>query len=192
MKSLIARLVMGLLLAVITLGFLFWVPAYSTNRLRPLPAHAQIIYNNQNPDWFLSFFPLLGQTGVEGSADWSQSILPESRIFQSLMQRPLAVAVVADSRRNDWIAVSELGGARAVALRWALLFHRPEGVEPVRSYAAWPIWKLEHPSLPVWARVRFSVTDGLLICSISTDSHDIYKWIDVVDGRSASMADGKD
>ena len=33
--------------------------------------------------------------------------------------------------------------------------------------------------------------DGLLICSISDDSHDIYKLLDTFDGRTASLANSR-
>ena len=51
---------LSLLLAAVTVGSLLFTPASATNRLRPIPAHAQMVYNNEDPDWFLSFFPMLG------------------------------------------------------------------------------------------------------------------------------------
>ncbi|HKL22465.1 MAG TPA: hypothetical protein VJ904_11715, partial [Tichowtungia sp.] len=68
-------------------------------------------------------------------------------------------------------------------------FFPPEGVSRVRPYAVWPIWAFEDSSLPSWARVRFTITESLLICSVSADSHDMYRLLNVADGRAESMAD---
>ncbi len=185
MKRLWVLALLSLLLVAATLGSLWFTSVRSQDRLRPIPAHAHVIYNNRNSDWFLSFFPNSGKKKDGFSEPWKKS-------FQTLEKRPLTVATVpfgGRARRDAWVAVSELGGPVALALRWRLLLFPPEGVEPVRPYAAWSIWKMEHPEIPGWARVRFSLTDGLLICSISDDSHDIYKLLDVLDGRAASLAD---
>lgn len=220
MKRFVVLTLLSLLLAAVVLSSLLMIPASSQNRFRPVPAHAQLVYNNKNPDWFLSFFPMLGSREPRqaqnfpslGKSDgkfsnpWKKSfqtlendgeLAPRSAVlqrswFQRLEKCPLTVATVAFGGRDGrdaWVAVSELGGPAALALRWRLLLFPPEGVAVSRPYAAWPVWTFEHPSLPPWARVRFTLTDGLLICSISTDSHDIYKLIDALDGRAASLAD---
>jgi hypothetical protein len=62
----------------------------------------------------------------------------------------------------------------------------PEGIKPARSYGAWPVWQYSDSSLPPWMKVRFSLTERLLICSISDDSHDIYYLLDTFDGRRPS------
>ncbi|MBI9019717.1 MAG: hypothetical protein JEZ10_00470 [Verrucomicrobia bacterium] len=197
---------LSLLLATVTAVSLLMIPASSQNRFRPIPAHAQLVYNNKNPDWFLSFFPMLGsreprqaqnfptlgKKGDDFSNVWKKSSKPRHSWFRALEKSPLTVATVAfggREGRDAWVAVSELGGPAALALRWRLLLFPPEGVAVSRPYAVWPVWTFEHSSLPPWARVRFTLTDGLLICSISTDSHDIYKLIDTLDGRAASLAD---
>jgi len=201
MKRLWVLTVLSLLLIGATLTSLLFTPAVAQNRFCAIPAHAQLVYNNKNPDWFLSFFPSLGSHCMAASEFFPNfgkngDLAPRSAVFQrswfqGLEKSPLAVATVpfnGREGRDTWVAVSEVGGPQALALRWRLLLFSPKGVEPARSYAAWPVWKLEHPSIPSWARVRFSLTDGLLICSISDDSHDIYKLIDTVDGRAASLA----
>jgi hypothetical protein len=156
----------------------------SANRLQAIPVHAHLVYNSASPDWFLSFFPMFGKNGDEFSKVWKKS-------FQPLEKRPLAVATVAfagPQQRNSWVAVSELDGFSALALRWRLMLFPPEGIRPARSYAAWPVWRFEHPDLPSWAKVRFAVTENLLVCSISADSHDMYRLLDTADGRAASKA----
>ena len=176
--------VFSVLLLSVTLFSLLFTPSAAQNRLRPIPVHAQLVYNNQNPDWFLSFFPSFGKMDDGFSKHWKKK-------FQTLEKNPLAVATVpfnGREGRDTWVAVSELGGPTALLFRWQLLLFPPEGVTPSRAYAVWPVWKLEHPALPAWARVRFALTDGLLICSISDDSHDIYKLLDTLDGRAASLA----
>jgi hypothetical protein len=128
---------------------------------------------------------MLGVSGDAFSKDWN-------RRFQVLNRSPLSVAVYPSGTqdgRQAWVAVSELGGPSALALRWRLILRPPDGVERVRPYAAWPIWKLEHPLIPDWARVRFALTDGLLICSVSPDPHDLYRLIDTLDGRAVSLAE---
>ena len=180
----ITILVLCLLLTAVTLGSLLFTSART--RFHPIPAHAQIVYDNKNPDWFLSFFPMLGKLDDEFSNHWKKK-------FQMLETRPLAVATVSlngRDARDTWVAVSELDGALALALRWRLLLFPPKGVSSVRPYAVWPVWKLEHPSIPAWARVRFSLTDGLLICSVSENTHDLYKLLDAFDGRRAGMESG--
>ena len=177
-------MLLSLLLVAVAVFSLLYAPVHEQNRLRPIPAYAQLVYNNESPDGFLSFFPTLGKLDTDFSKHWKKS-------FQTLEKSPLAVATVpfnGREGRNAWVAVSELGGSTALAMRWRLLLFPPEGVSSVRPYAVWPIWKLEHPAIPSWARVRFALTDGLLICSITDDSHDIYKLLDTVDGRAVSMA----
>ncbi len=176
--------VFSVLLLAVTLFSLLFASSAAQNRLRPIPAYAQLVYNNASPDGFLSFFPMLGKTDGDFSKGWKKK-------FQGLEKSPLTVATVPFGgleQRDAWVAVSELGGPTALLLRWRLLLFPPEGVNPSRSYAVWPVWTLEHPSVPTWAHVRFTLTDGLLICSISEDSHDIYKLLDIFDGRAASLA----
>ncbi len=199
MKRNIIITLLSLLLAVVTIASLLFTPSAAQNRLRPIPAHAQLVYNNQNPDWFLSFFPTLGSREPRQAQSFPSfgkmdGIFSKhwKKKFQGLEKFPLAVATVpfnGREGRDAWVAVSELGGPTALLFRWRLLLFPPEGVTPSRAYAVWPVWKLEHPALPAWAQVRFALTDGLLICSISDDSHDIYKLLDIFDGRAASLAD---
>lgn len=195
MKRNIIITLLSLLLAGVTGYSLLYAPASAKNRFRPIPAHAQLVYNNQNPDGFLSIFPSLGKMDGDVSNLWKyffQGSEENSKPQRSWLEKcPLAVATVSFAgrgRRDTWVAVSELGGPAALALRWKLAGCTPEGVTPARSYAAWPVWKVEHPSLPSWARVRFTITEGLLICSVSSDSHDIYRLLDCADGRAASLA----
>jgi len=185
MKRVVMLTLLGLLLAGVTLGSLLMAPSRAQNRFQPIPVHAHLVYDNENPDWFLSFFPGIGKTSDDFSKVWKKNL-------QELENYPLAVATVPFSGRegrNAWVAVSQLGGPAALALRWRLLLSPPDGVAVSRPYAAWPVWTFEHPSLPSRARVRFTLTDGLWICSFSTDSHDIYRLIDTFDGRAASLAD---
>jgi len=93
-------------------------------------------------------------------------------------------------RRDTFILVSA-AGPRTVALRWQMELFPPEGVQPVRSYSAWPVWQIEHSAFPAWMRVRFTLSEGLFICSISDDSHDIYYLLDTLDGRRPSLAGRK-
>lgn len=175
-----------LLLASSVIGWIFYMPPSALTMLKPIPAHAQIVYRSPTPGGFLSFFPKLGNTDFGGSANWEHEI-------HELERSPLIVASVAlggRERRDTWVAVSALG-SRAVFLRWKLRLAPPEGVQPLQSYGAWPIWTYTDPSLPPWMRIRFSITEGLLIGSISEDSHDIYYLLDTLDGRRPS-ADRKE
>lgn len=130
---------------------------------------------------------------LEARADSStRSAVLQRSWFHGLETYPLAVATVpfgGREQRDTWVAVSELGASAAVALRWRLMLFPPEGVSPARPYATWPIWKVEHSSIPSWLQVRVSITEGLLVCSVSGDSHDIYRLLDTADGRAASLAD---
>jgi len=182
---------LSLLLAVSTVGSILFAP--SVSRLRAIPAYARLIYSKQSPDNLLSVFPNLGQsadftTRPEGSRVAESAVLQRSW-FRWFENYPLSIATVpfgGRERRDTWVAVSELGGPAALALRWRLMLFPPEGVSPARPYAVWPVWKMEHPSFPSWVRVRFAITEGLLICSVSSDSHDIYRLLDTADGRAAS------
>lgn len=171
--------VLTVLLALSVIGWIFYMPPSALQTLKPVPAHAQIIYRSATPGWFLSFFPTLQQNS--GAGVWKKS-------FQALEKSPLAVASVSlggRDRRDSWVAVSAIG-PRAVFLRWQLTFFPPEGVKPSRSYGEWPVWQYSDPAFPAWMRVRFSITEGLLICSISDDSHDIDYLLDTLDGRRPS------
>ncbi|MBC8206329.1 MAG: hypothetical protein ISR85_02355 [Kiritimatiellales bacterium] len=173
---------LSVVLAAVTISSLLFTPALS--RLQAIPAHAQLIYSKQSPDNLLTVFPNLGKTGSGFPKHWKNCL-------HTLENYPLTVAAVpfgGRERRDTWVVVSELGAPAAVALRWRMMLLAPQGISPARPYAAWLVWKVEHPSLPSWMKVRFAITEGLLICSISSDSHDIYRLLDTADGRAASRA----
>lgn len=169
--------VLTLLLMLAVIGWIFYMPPSALNTLRAVPAYAQIVYRSDAPGG-----PILEKLRS------SKVRKNRSRFFQTLEKYPLAVAVVplgGRARRDTWVVVSA-PGSRAVFLRWRLAFAPPAGVKPLRSYGAWPVWQYSDPSLPVWMRVRFSIAEGLLICSISDDSHDIDYLLDTLDGRRPS------
>lgn len=193
----------ALIAAVMVVSILY---SPGTDRLSAVPAHAHIVYNRESADGFPVFgsrelwqaqnFPDIGknegksfqtlETGVEPAP---RSAVPQRRWFQTLEKKPLIVATVpfgGRTRRDAWVAVSELGGPAATALRWRLMLFPPAGITPARPYAVWPVWQFDDPSLPGWATVRFSITEELLVCAISTDSHDIYRLLNTADGRTAS------
>lgn len=177
---------LAVLLALSVFGWIFYIPSATLCSLKPVPAHAQLIYRGETPGRFLSFFSLLSKPGADDLGRWKKS-------FQTLEDSPLTVATVplgGRDRRDSWIAVSTIG-PRAFLLRWQLTLFPPAGIKPSRSYGAWPVWQYSDPSLPAWMNVRFSITEGLLICSISDDSHDIYYLLDTLDGRRPS-ADRKE
>ena len=166
-----------LLLAISVVGWIIYIPPAVLNTLRPVPAYAQIIYQNDSPDWSVL-------EKMKFSRDWKNA----GQFFQTLEKKPLALAVAplgGLDRRDTWVVVSVIG-PRAVLLRWQLEFFPPAGVKATRSYGAWPVWEYDDPSLPAWMRVRFSIAEGLLICSLSDDSHDIYYLLDTLDGRRPS------
>lgn len=166
-----------LLLALSVAGWIFYIPPAMLNTLRPVPQHAQIVCRSTLPD-----MSVLEQ--FHFSNGWKTA----GRFFQTLGKSPLAAATVSlggRDRRDVWI-ISSAVGPRAVLLRWRLKLLPPEGISPARSYGSWPVWQYSDTSLPPWMRVRFSITDGLLVCSISDDSHDIYYLLDTFDGRRPS------
>lgn len=178
------------LIAAVTVGGILYSP--ETGRLTAVPVHAHIVYNSESADGFpmvgtllhrdAQNFPDIGKNARGFSNGWK-------KLFQRLEKKPLAVATVpfgGRARRDAWVAVSELGGPAATALRWRLMLFPPEGITSARPYAVWPVWQFEDPSLPGWAQVRFSITEDLLVCAISTDSHDIYRLLNTADGRTAS------
>lgn len=169
--------VLTVLLAGTVIGWIFYMPPPVLNTLRPVPMHAQVVYCSATPDG--DVFEKLHFSNPWKKADG---------FFQSLEKRPIAVAVAplgGRDRRDTWVVVSAVG-PRAVFLRWRLMFAPPPGVKPLRSYGAWPVWQYSDPSLPLWMRVRFSIAEGLLICSISDDSHDMDYLLDTLDRRRPS------
>lgn len=165
------------LLVLSVFSWIIYVPRTALETLKPVPAHAQIVYRSATPD-------LSVLEKFHFSNDWKTA----GRFFQTLGEKPLTLATVAlggRDRRDTWVVVSALG-PRAFLLRWQMTLFPPEGIKPVRSYGAWPVWQYSDPLLPAWMRVRFTLTEGLLICSISDDSHDIYYLLDTLDGRRPS------
>lgn len=168
----------AVLLALSVLGWIVYVPPSAMRMLKPVPAHAHIIYRSETPD-----FPASERFGFK-TAD---------RFFRIFKKHPLILATVpfgGRDRRDTQVAVSAVGHY-AFLLRWRMTLFSPEGIKPARSYGLWPVWQYSDPSLPPWMRVRFTITEGLLICSISDDSHDIYYLLDTFDGRRPS-ADRKE
>lgn len=166
-----------LLLAVSVIGWICYIPSSVLNPLRAVPSHAQLVYQ-------CDAFDRAALRNMTFSKDWKNA----DRFFQSLEKRPLVLAVAplgGRERRDTWIAVSAVG-PRSVLWSWRLKFFPPDGMKPIRSYGAWPVWEYTDSSLPVWARVRFSVAEGLLICSVSGDSHDVEYLLDTLDGRRPS------
>lgn len=178
--------VLLLVFAASVIGWIVYVPPQVMNLHQPVPAHAQLIYSSAKPDWFVAFFPMLGKLDGEFSNAWKEK-------FQWLEKRPLAVARAAlpgGGGRDSWVAVSAVGSRMAV-LRWQLTLAPPSSVRALRPYHAWPIWQLDEPALPSWVRIRFALAEGLLICSVSDDAHDIYWLLDALDGHRHSLADRK-
>lgn len=168
---------LAVLLAFSVLGWIVYTPPAAMRTLKPVPAHAQIIYRSATPG-----LPILEQ--FHFPAGWKTA----GGFFQILGKSPLTVATVplgGRERRDTWVTVSAIG-PRALLLRWQLMLRPPEGIKPARSYGAWPVWQYSDSSLPPWMKVRFSLTERLLICSISDDSHDIYYLLDTFDGRRPS------
>ncbi len=202
---------LSLVLAAVTVGSILF--ALPVSRMQAVPPHAHLVCNSRTPGGFLPCFPRsgrgeslqafgfpdLGSRGPQQAQGFPDLGIPAGdfsrpwkKSFQALEHRPLTVATVPFGgleRRDTWVAVSELGGPTALALRWRLMLFSPPEMFSARPYAAWPVWRVEHPALPPWAQVRFSVTESLLICSVSTDSRDIYRLLDAVDGRALSRAD---
>lgn len=173
---------LSILLAAVTVAGILYNP--SIDRMQAIPAHARVIYSKESSDRLSSVFPSLERVETSRFSGWSKAA-------QWLKNRPLSIATVplaGREQRDTVVAVCKLGGPAATALRWRLAFSAPEGVSPARPYAVWSVWRVEHPSFPSWARVRFAITEGLLICSVSSDSHDIYHLLDVADGRAASLS----
>lgn len=169
--------VLTLLLAVSVIGWIRYMPPSVLDPLKAIPFHAQVVYQCDT-------FDRAALSGRPFSRDWKNA----DRFFQSLEKSPLALAVAplgGLNRRDTWMVVSA-PGPRAVLWSWKLKFFPPPGVKPLRSYGAWPVWEYDDASLPLWARVRFSVAEGLLICSISEDGHDIEYLLDTLDGRRPS------
>lgn len=171
--------VLVLLLALLVIGSIFYIPPSAMEILKPVPAHAQIVYLNSTPDLSVLekfHFP----------SGWK-----EDRLFLNTLEgHPLTLAAVSlggRNRRDTWVVASAVG-PQSVFLRWRLTFFPPEGVKLSRPYGGWPVWQYSNPDLPVWTRIRFSIAEGLLICSISDDSHDICYLLDTLDGRRPSAA----
>lgn len=170
-----------LLLALSVAGWVRYVPSSALNPLKPVPAHAQMVYQNSTPGWFLSFFPLFEKGGGNHSGLWNKNL-------QTLKEKPLVAATASlggHDRRDTWVVVSAIG-PQAVLFRWQMVFFPPENIQQLHSYGAWPVWQYTDPSFPAGMRVRFSIAEGLLICSVSDDSHDINYLLDTLDGRRPS------
>ena len=164
-------------MAAVTVFGLLWVP--KAPRSSALPPYANVVYCNGG----ILSVPMVGTLDEALSEAWKNG-------FRRLEHRPVSVATVpfaGSGRRDCRVTVVELDGASALALRWRLMLFPPEGVCSVKPHAVWGVWAFEHPSLPSWSKVRFSVTENLLICAVSADSRDIFRLLDVADGRVASM-----
>ncbi len=159
------------------IGWIIYIPSAALQTLKPVPAHAQIVYCSAQPSRaVLERFSRF--------RNWKDA----DRFFKMLIKNPVAVATVplgGLDRRDTWVAVSAMG-SRGFLLRWQLMLFPSEGIKSLRSYGSWPVWQYSDPSFPLWMRVRFTITEGLLICSISDDSHDIYYLLDTLDGRRPS------
>lgn len=169
------------LLTVSVIGWIVYIPASALNPLRPVPAHARIVYQNSNPGWFLSFFPVFDKGSANPSRLWDKNL-------RTLKEKPLVAATAAlggRDRRDTWVAVSAIG-SKAILYRWQMNFFPPKNCQRLNSYGSWPVWQYNDPSFPVWMRVRFSFAEGLLICAVSDDSHDIFYILDTLDGRRPS------
>ncbi|MBM4152033.1 MAG: hypothetical protein FJ220_00735 [Kiritimatiellaceae bacterium] len=173
--------VLTFLLVLSVVGWIVYIPPTVLQPLSAVPAHAHIVYQKDDPDWFLSFFPTVGEFQGRHSALWNKN-------FKKLADSPLVVATVSLSgreHRDTWVAVSALG-ARAIILRWQLTFFPPKNIQRLSSYGSWPVWHYEDEMLPKWMRVRFSIVDGMLVCAASEDSRDLLYLLDTLDGRRPS------
>lgn len=161
-------------------GWVLFVPPSARNPMRAVPSFAQVIYSSASPDR-----EALKRLPFTRHGPDLDLIVPGS-----LQHAPLVLALAplnGRDHRDTWIVVSS-AGSRSVWLRWRMNLFPPSGVRRLASYGAWPVWQIDDPSFPSWMRVRFSVTEGLWIASISGDSHDIYRLLDTLDGRRLSKA----
>jgi hypothetical protein len=157
---------------------LLLVPARAADPRRAIPSFARIVFEGGNSERFFAVFPSLGNSEADFSKHWNQ-------IVQGSEEHALMAASFESAGRESLVLVSKLSGWDALKLRWRMILFPPNGVSAARPYAVWPVWRLE---TPLRMRVRFSVTEGLLICSISPDSHDIYNILNALDGRAESQA----
>lgn len=176
------RIALCAALIVLGVGSVLYVPPAAVNLRKPVPGNAQIIYSSENPD--IEALRRLFSFDLSGIQEPGLA-----ELIETLESGPLSVATVSlggRTRRNTVVVTGAIG-AKSVALRWKLGLFAPDGVSPAQPSFAWPVWKVEHPDFPEWMRVRFAVADGLLIGSISDNSHDIYYLLDVLDGRRPSI-----
>ncbi|MFA5687725.1 MAG: hypothetical protein WC959_01020 [Kiritimatiellales bacterium] len=181
-----------LLTAAMCVGWMIYVSPAAKNPYAPLPADARIIYSSNAPD-----FSVLKQRPS------GELLKPVFQILPQVKYSSLILAAAAAPGRNhcDALIFVSAIGSRSTLLRWRMEFFLPDGIRSVHSYGAWPVWEIEIPANePPGRRIRFSITEGLLICAISDNSHDIYYLLDTLDGRrpsrmqtelSASLAKGK-
>ena len=175
---------MILLTAGVCIGWILHVPRFAKNPNAPLPVDAQIIYSSANPDW-----AALKRVPV------AETLAPVFPLLQTVEHAPLvlATAPVGGRDRSDTLIVVSAIGCRALFLRHQLALAPPSNVRQLRSYGAWPVWEITPPSTaPARTRIRFSITEGLLICAISDNSHDIYYLLDTLDRRRLSKSEQKE
>lgn len=186
MKRRLLLTALTLLLAAVVAGWIAYVPPAALDPMNAVPLHATTVYSGDAVNWALL-------QALPATRDLLAGFDPRTDMpgaLRGLFNGPVTVASVpiGGRDRRDTLVLVSAAGWRAVILRWRLELVPPPGVGRLRSYSVWPVWQLDHPDFPAWKRVRFTLTDGLFIASISDNSHDIYYLIDTVDGRLPSMA----
>lgn len=183
----IRRVTIGFLSFLLTVSVVGWIVHFPTGRnpLRAVPINAQLVFHHDQPEAIRPFirssdrlYPTDGAPTASVSQGWKT-------VLQVFEHGPLAVATVplhGLGERDSRMIVSI--PRFPLLLRWKLLMNPPANVSLQRSYAGHPVWRLDDPAFPAWVRIRFSIAKGVLICSVSQDSHDIYYLLDTADGRS--------
>lgn len=165
--------VLALILAAVCMVSLLLVPERVADPKSAIPPFARIVFQGGDIDRFSAVFPNPGTPEEGFSSHWKKT-------FQGLEKHPLTAASFYSNGREGLVLIAALSGWDALGLRWRMTLFPPGNVSAARPYAVWPVWRLEMPGR---MRVRFSVTEGFLICSISPDSRDIHRVLDALDGR---------
>ncbi len=186
-------LVLGTVLAAISIGYAFFQPFVPGAVCGAIPAQATFVHPADSLDELLGD-PVCGQLDKAlGAGNSLESLAAASPWLRRVVPSEVAVADLPlryPGQTKAWAAASWVGW-RSPWLRWRLEHTRAEGFSFLGKHNVWPIWKYETADIAGDASLVFSLTDNLFIACLSENPKDILLLLETYDRRTPSVNDLK-
>lgn len=184
---------LGIIFAVVAVGYAFFQPFIPGGVYDAVPAQASFTYKADSLDELLAS-PVCAQLDQAlGAGNSVKALLDSNPWIKLAAPSEIAIADIPlrfAGQTKAWAAVSWVGW-RSPWLRWRLEHTRAEGFSFLGKHAVWPIWKYETPGIARGTSLTFALTDNLFMICLSENPSDILLLLDTYDQRTPSINTSK-